>query len=105
LRTILEAKQVVFSSLIQAGCGINSKKYSGSFNFRPYQVIIALGVINFVHSISYMVYYVLPLNEQQQKYVPGKCLDDWKLEVPTCFVVSPVSSHCCRIFGFSGLVY
>lgn len=39
---------------------------------RPYQVVIAVGVIVYLYSLLLSFYYLLPVNERNNKFIPGK---------------------------------
>jgi len=43
----------------------------GSFNMRPYQLVIAVGVLVYIHCLLTAMYYLLPVNREGVKYVPG----------------------------------
>lgn len=68
---------------------------SGHFNFRPYQAVIAFGVVIYAYNALFAIYYVLPVNEQKQKFIPGlssvlaRCMDQpradaWTQRVTVC---------------------
>ena len=46
----------------------------GSFNFWPYQFVQGVGITVFTTAALSVIYYILPVNEQQHKYIPGKCI-------------------------------
>mmetsp|Transcript_164 Transcript_164/g.217 ORF Transcript_164/g.217 Transcript_164/m.217 type:complete len:407 (+) Transcript_164:116-1336(+) len=46
---------------------------SGSFNFRSYQLVIAIGVMSFLFNGLICGYYLLPIDSDRLKYIPG-CL-------------------------------
>ena len=48
------------------------EQLSGSFKLRQYHFVIAVGVFIFVHAMITSTYYLLPVDEQNEKYVPGK---------------------------------
>eukprot|EP01034_Spumella_vulgaris_P022049 gene22049-28144_t len=43
----------------------------GSFNYRPYQVLLALGVMVYIYNSLFALYYILPADVNKHKYVPG----------------------------------
>jgi hypothetical protein len=45
--------------------------FSGFFDFWPYQLVLALGVILYVYSSLVAIYYLLPVDEQRRKTIPG----------------------------------
>ena len=45
---------------------------SGFFDMRPYFMVVMVGGIITVHTLSIAVYYLLPVNEEGEKYIPGK---------------------------------
>ena len=52
------------------GCDVT--KLDGEFNFRPYQLVLSIAVLAFVHNAIFLGYYWLPVNEHSgYKYVPG----------------------------------
>jgi hypothetical protein len=51
-----------------------SEYREGSFDFLPYQYIIGLGVVTFLYSSLFALYYLLPVDENSRKYVPGLTL-------------------------------
>eukprot|EP01032_Pedospumella_encystans_P014832 gene14832-17010_t len=44
---------------------------SGSFNMRPYQFVIGAGVLIYIHTLITSMYYLLPVDDNNEKYVPG----------------------------------
>lgn len=44
---------------------------SGSFNMRPYQLVVGAGVLIYIHTLITSMYYLLPVDDNNQKYVPG----------------------------------
>jgi hypothetical protein len=44
---------------------------NGSFNMRPYQFVVGAGVLIYIHTLVTSMYYLLPVDENNQKYVPG----------------------------------
>jgi hypothetical protein len=59
------------SAITQRGCAFKDRFY-GRFNFRAYQLVIAVGVIVFLTNGAYIVHYCLPQDSQGKKYVLGK---------------------------------
>lgn len=55
----------------QAGC---QSTLNGQFNFRAYQLVIAVGVLAFLQNLGHLTYYVLPVDSNRQKYLPGEQL-------------------------------
>ena len=53
---------------MQSGCQFG---FHGEFNFRAYELVIAVGVLAFLHNAAHMWYYWLPVDSNMQKYVPG----------------------------------
>jgi hypothetical protein len=45
--------------------------FKGYFNMTPYQWLIALSFFVFLHSSGFCVYYLLPLNTDNRKHIPG----------------------------------
>lgn len=43
----------------------------GSFNMRPYQFVIGAGVLIYIHTMITSMYYLLPVDNDNQKYLPG----------------------------------
>eukprot|EP01036_Dinobryon_divergens_P034061 gene34061-44009_t len=63
---------VVMSSVTDIAIADNNPASPrGSFNYRPYQAVIAIGVIVYIHGVLLSVYYWLPVNAEQQKFIPG----------------------------------
>jgi hypothetical protein len=56
---------------IQSGCQY-AHRFQGEFNFRAYELVIAVGVLAFLHNAAHMWYYWLPVDSNRQKYVPGR---------------------------------
>jgi hypothetical protein len=52
-------------------CSYNGWKIDGSFDFRPYQLCIAAAVLVYLHSLIFTLYYILPLDENSHKFIPG----------------------------------
>lgn len=44
---------------------------SGSFNMRPYQFVIGAGVLIYIHTLITSMYYLLPVDDNNEKYIPG----------------------------------
>lgn len=55
---------------LQNGCPFQYS-FTGEFNFRSYQLVIAVGVLAFLQNIAHLTYYVLPVDSNRQKYLPG----------------------------------
>ena len=47
---------------------------SGYFDFQPFQAVIAIGTLVFVHSTLFSIYYILPLDSNNNKFIPGRIL-------------------------------
>lgn len=52
-------------------CAYNSDVIIGTFNLRPFSAAIAAASCVFVFNILFNVYYVLPVDNNNHKYVPG----------------------------------
>jgi hypothetical protein len=64
----------VTSHLLQGQqCG-RYRYIDGCFNFRPFQLVIAVGVLVFLGNSAAVLYYMLPIDStaEKVKYVPGK---------------------------------
>lgn len=48
-----------------------SRVVSGYFDYRPYQLIIAASVLAFIYSSFILVYYILPVDADSKKVLPG----------------------------------
>jgi hypothetical protein len=44
---------------------------AGTFDFLSYQYIIGLGVVTFLYSLFFAIFYLLPVDENSRKYIPG----------------------------------
>lgn len=56
----------------QADCPVfGGKYYSGYFDFWPYQLLLALGVLLYFYSTVVAAYYLLPIDEDRNKTIPG----------------------------------
>jgi len=53
----------------QSQCTSNIDR--GSFNMRPYQFVIGMGVLIYIHTLITSMYYLLPVDDDNQKYIPG----------------------------------
>jgi hypothetical protein len=52
--------------------------YRGHFETRPFVLVIAVGALVTAHTLAIAVYYVLPVDAEGKKYIPGKwCV--WQL--------------------------
>jgi hypothetical protein len=51
----------------------NTYYLSGYFNMRPYQLVITSGVLIYLHTLVTSIYYLLPVDDANQKYIPGGC--------------------------------
>jgi hypothetical protein len=51
----------------------NTYYLSGYFNMRPYQLVITSGVLIYQHTLVTSIYYQLPVDDANQKYIPGGC--------------------------------
>lgn len=38
---------------------------------RPYQFVIGAGVLIYIHTMITSIYYLLPVDDDNQKYIPG----------------------------------
>lgn len=45
---------------------------SGHFNFRAYEAVLAIVILVFIYSLVFSIYFLLPVDENNQKYVPGE---------------------------------
>lgn len=52
-------------------CAYNSQTISGSFNLRPFRACIAAASCVFIFNILFNVYYLLPVDSSNHKFVPG----------------------------------
>ena len=52
----------------QSSCYMN---IGGAFNMRPYQFVIGAGVLIYIHTMVTSMYYLLPVDDDNQKYIPG----------------------------------
>lgn len=41
---------------------------------RPYQFVIVCGVLVYLHTLVTSLYYLLPVDDDNQKYIPGSPL-------------------------------
>lgn len=57
---------------MQPGCMYAGTTVSGHFDFRQYQAVIAVSVLLYLHSLLFTLYYILPVDDKDNKYVPGK---------------------------------
>lgn len=72
----------------------------GHFVFRPFQVVLTLGVMIYFYNALFAVYYVLPTDVNKRKFIPGGCM-----YVHSHSVID--SSHCdvlCDIAGLASLL-
>lgn len=44
---------------------------NGYFDYRAYQIVLAVAVIIYAHSLVFTIYYVLPMDEENRKFIPG----------------------------------
>lgn len=44
---------------------------SSYFDMRPYRFVVVVGVMICIHTLIALVYYVMPVDENNDKYVPG----------------------------------
>ena len=58
----------ILYSFYQSYCDYD---FEGHFNMRPYQFVIVVGVLIFIHTLITSMYYLLPVNEENEKYIPG----------------------------------
>mmetsp|Transcript_8052 Transcript_8052/g.13652 ORF Transcript_8052/g.13652 Transcript_8052/m.13652 type:complete len:405 (-) Transcript_8052:1963-3177(-) len=58
------------NKFLEPNCGYKGY-YEGEFSFVSFQYIIALCVIIFLHNALWILYYVLPVDTADRKYVPG----------------------------------
>jgi hypothetical protein len=49
----------------------DSRHLSGYFDMRPYQAVMGIAILVFIHSVVFTAYYILPVDENENKYVPG----------------------------------
>lgn len=45
--------------------------FDKAFTLMPYQYVLAAGVLVFVHSVVVALFYLLPVDPQGRKYIPG----------------------------------
>lgn len=62
----LEPQNALLSS-----CPYNKSDVSGSFDMSPYQALIAFSVLVYIHSLLFVVYYLLPMDSDGNKHIPG----------------------------------
>jgi hypothetical protein len=67
----------------------------GTFSTVPYTAVFAVGVTVCVYSVALCLYYLLPVNENNQKYIPGM--------LPSRCVRFVVTQHVRMLFFNSGL--
>lgn len=48
--------------------------FVGTFNMRPYQLIMSVGVVAYVYSFCIAIYFILPVDSRNRKIFPGKRL-------------------------------
>jgi hypothetical protein len=46
--------------------------FNGYFETRPFAMVIAVGALVTAHTLAIAVYYVLPVDAEGKKYIPGK---------------------------------
>lgn len=44
---------------------------NGAFQNSEYKFVTIIGIVVFVYDVIFLIYYLLPLNAQKEKYVPG----------------------------------
>ena len=44
----------------------------GKFDFRPYRLVLAVAVIIYFQSLLLSFYYLLPIDENEKKFIPGE---------------------------------
>lgn len=57
------------NSMFSSECGY--KVNSGDFSYDAYKLVIAVGSLTFIHSLIFVLYYILPNNDSGQKHIPG----------------------------------
>lgn len=77
----------------------------GSFDFRPYQLTLAVGVILYCYSLLISIYYILPVNKEKKKFIPG--LSDLSFHLMPS-QNTPTHAHSlnilCFFIGFSSIL-
>lgn len=51
---------------------IIKNNFRGTFDMRPYQLIISVGVITYIYSFLIMAYFLLPMDASRRRFIPGK---------------------------------
>lgn len=51
--------------------GCTSGPLSGSFSMAPYQLVIVAAAFEYAHSLLFTIFYILPVDENNQKFIPG----------------------------------
>jgi hypothetical protein len=51
--------------------GCTSGPIAGSFSLAPFQLIIVCAAFEYAHSLLFTIFYVLPVDDQNEKFIPG----------------------------------
>lgn len=88
-------------------CSYKEAVISGYFDYDPFEAVIAAGVLVYLNSIFFLIYYILPVDANNHKYIPGlenifeKCFNrDQILTSVLC-----VSSFCKNYSKFVEVVH
>lgn len=57
--------------LFVKNCPYYSSSITGFFDFRPFQTAIAAAILVYIHSLAFLVYYILPVDSDHHKFIPG----------------------------------
>ena len=51
--------------------GCTSGPIEGYFNLSPFQLVIVASALEYAHSLLFTIFYILPVDEDNQKFIPG----------------------------------
>ena len=72
--------------VLQSSC--DDVELVGSFDMSPYQLLVVAGVLIYIHTLVTSLYYLLPVDDENQKYIPGKLFTLCALLLVYCIVCS-----------------
>ena len=68
--------------VLQSSC--DDVELVGSFDMSPYQLLVVAGVLIYIHTLVTSLYYLLPVDDENQKYIPGKLFTLYALLLVYC---------------------
>jgi hypothetical protein len=61
--------QVSAQSLVEDYC--DESVHDGEFQYHSFHFVLSMAIISFIYSLFFCIYYLIPIDSQERKYIPG----------------------------------